>query len=112
MSARAAALESDGARHPRVPATKRVDAAELSVEYHKGFLQRRYRMSSETLVFNLQFRLRCSHCNRRAGFRITILDTRTRGDSLKPRLSGWLWRGSELRPSWVESRVRRETGKE
>ena len=38
------------------------------------------------LVFDLQFRLRCKGCNRRAGFRITIFDTRTRGDNGKPRL--------------------------
>jgi len=38
------------------------------------------------LAFDLQFRLRCSHCNRRAGFGITIFDTRTRGDNWKPRL--------------------------
>jgi hypothetical protein len=57
-----------------------------SVEYHKGFLQRRHRVPSDTLVFDLQFRLRCSHCNARAGFRITIFDTRTRGDNWKPRL--------------------------
>jgi len=57
-----------------------------SVEYHKGFLQRRHRVPSDTLVFDLQFRLRCTHCNARAGFRITIFDTRTRGDNWKPRL--------------------------
>ena len=39
-----------------------------SVEYHKGFLQRRHRVPSDTLVFDLQFRLRCSHCNRPRGF--------------------------------------------
>jgi hypothetical protein len=55
-------------------------------EYPPGFLQRRYRVPSDTLVYDLQFRLRCSHCNRRAGFRITIFDDRTRGDSSKPRL--------------------------
>jgi hypothetical protein len=38
------------------------------------------------LVFDLQLRLRCSHCNRRSGFHITIFDTRTRGDNSKPRL--------------------------
>jgi hypothetical protein len=38
------------------------------------------------LAFDLQFRLRCSHCNARVGFRITIFDTRTRGDSWEPRL--------------------------
>ena len=57
-----------------------------SVEFPPGFLQRRHRMPSDTLVFDLQFRLRCSHCNRRSGFRITIFDNRTRGDNSKPRL--------------------------
>ena len=57
-----------------------------SVEYHKGFLQRRHRVPSDFLVYDLQFRLRCSHCNARAGFRITILDERTRWDNSKPRL--------------------------
>ena len=57
-----------------------------SVEYHTGFLQRRHRVASDTLVFDLQFRLRCSHCNACAGFRITIFDERTRGDNAKPRL--------------------------
>jgi hypothetical protein len=38
------------------------------------------------LVFDLQFRPRCTHCNRRSGFRITIFDNRGRGDNSKPRL--------------------------
>ena len=45
-------------------------------------LTRAYR----TAQADLQFRLRCQGCNRRAGFRITIFDERTRGDSSKPRL--------------------------
>ena len=57
-----------------------------SVEYFPGFLQRRHRLPSDFLVYDLQFRLRCSHCNRRSGFRITIFDERSRGDSSKPRL--------------------------
>ena len=57
-----------------------------SVEYHKGFLQRRYRVPSNTLVFDLQFRLRCTHCNGWQGFRITIFDNRTRGDNSKPKV--------------------------
>ena len=56
---------------------------ERSVEYHPGFLQRRHRLPSDTLVFDLQFRLRCAHCNARAGFRITVFDTRKRGDKLE-----------------------------
>jgi hypothetical protein len=31
----------------------------------------------DTFVFDLQFRLRCSRCTRRGGFRITIFDKRT-----------------------------------
>ena len=58
---------------------------ERSVEFPPGFLQRRHRMASDTLVYDLQFRLRCSHCNRWSGFRITIFDERSRGDSSKPR---------------------------
>ncbi len=57
-----------------------------SVEYHKGFLQRRHRVPSDTLVFDLQFRLRCAHCHCRSGFRITIFDNCGRGDNSKPRL--------------------------
>ena len=59
---------------------------ERSVEFPPGFLQRRYRLASDMLVYDLQFRLRCSHCNRRSGFRVTIVDNRTRGDNAKPRL--------------------------
>src|SRR5271166_4884057 len=57
-----------------------------NVEYPPGFLQRRYRLASDTLIFDLQSRLRCKGCNRRSGFRITIFDERTRGDGSKPRL--------------------------
>jgi hypothetical protein len=49
--------------------------------------QRRHRLPSDTLVFDLQFRLRCKGCNRWSGFRITIFDDRTRGDNSKPRLA-------------------------
>jgi len=56
-----------------------------SVEYPPGFLQRRYRLASDTLVYDLQFRLRCRQCNRRGEFWITIFDERSRGDSSKPR---------------------------
>ena len=51
-----------------------------------GFLQRGYRMASDMLVYDLQFRLWCKGCYAGAGFRITIFDERTRGDSSKPRL--------------------------
>jgi hypothetical protein len=57
-----------------------------NTEYRRGYLQRRHRVPSDTLVFDLQYRLRCSHCNRRDGFWISILDERTRWDNSKPRL--------------------------
>ena len=46
------------------------------VSYGTGLLQRRHRISSDTLLYDLQFRLRCSHCNRRDGFKIAVQDTR------------------------------------
>jgi hypothetical protein len=52
----------------------------------RGLLRRRHRLGSDTLVYGLQIRLRCEGCNRWSGFRITIFDTRTRGDNSKPRL--------------------------
>jgi len=52
----------------------------------KGFLQRRQRVLSDTLVFDLQFRLCCRDCNRLSGFRITIFDELMRDDNSKPRL--------------------------
>jgi len=54
--------------------------------YFPGFLLRRHRVPSDFLVYDLQFRLRCSHCNAGVGFRITIFDNRTRGDNSKPQL--------------------------
>ena len=57
-----------------------------SVEYPPDFLLQRYRLASDTLVFDLQFRLQCQGCNRRGEFRVTIFDERSRGDSSKPRL--------------------------
>jgi hypothetical protein len=55
-------------------------------EYGRGLLQRHHRIPSDTLVYDLQFRLRCQHCNRVMGFEISILDVRNRGDSSKPRV--------------------------
>jgi hypothetical protein len=43
-------------------------------------LQRRHRIPSDTLIFDLQFRLRCGQCNRQSGFRIAVADQRGRGD--------------------------------
>ena len=66
-----------------------------SVEYFPGFLQRRHRMPSDFLVYDLQFRLRCKGCNGWRGSRITIFDERTRADSSKPRLERVVVAGEE-----------------
>ena len=54
------------------------------VEYGHRFLARNLRIASDTLVYDLQFRLRCKHCNLTDGFKISILDRRDIGDSSKP----------------------------
>jgi hypothetical protein len=43
------------------------------VEYGKGLFQRRHRIGSDLLVYDLQYRLRCQRCNRRSGFRIALV---------------------------------------
>jgi hypothetical protein len=48
-------------------------------EYMPGFLQRSHRLPSTTLVYDLQFRLRCRHCRADRGFRIVIKDLRNAG---------------------------------
>ena len=48
--------------------------------YAAGVLQRVHRIRSDLLIYDLQYRLRCRHCNRRSGFRIAIVDGRSRGD--------------------------------
>jgi hypothetical protein len=47
-------------------------------------LQRRRRIASDTLAYDLQYRLRCRRCNRRSGFRIAVVDGRGRGDNSVP----------------------------
>jgi hypothetical protein len=55
-------------------------------EYPEGLLQRQYRLPSDTLIYDLQFRLRCQHCNKRREFRISILDRRNIVNSFAPRI--------------------------
>ena len=43
-------------------------------------MQRLHRVPSDTLIYDLQFRLRYKHCNARRGFKITIRDTRPSTD--------------------------------
>src|SRR3546814_4717040 len=51
-----------------------------SAEYGYGLLQRLHRLPSDTLVYDLQFKLHCRQCNRRTSFEIGILDGRPRSD--------------------------------
>jgi hypothetical protein len=41
-------------------------------QYMPGFLQRRYRLPSTTLVYDLLYRLRCAHCRADRGFEIVV----------------------------------------
>ncbi len=54
------------------------------VEFMPGYLQRRHRLPSTTLVYDLQYILRCTRCNAIHGFEIVIQDMRNRGNSSKP----------------------------
>jgi hypothetical protein len=54
-------------------------------EYMPGVLQRLRHLPSDTLIYDLQYRLRCRHCNRRSGFRIAVVDNHRRGDNSVPR---------------------------
>ena len=49
--------------------------------FMRGLLQRRYRIPSDTLIYDLQYRMKCHHCNRTSGFEIAILDERDRSTS-------------------------------
>jgi hypothetical protein len=50
-----------------------------------GLLQRRHRLPSDTLIVDLQYRLRCKHCNARRGFQIAIVDQTYQGPMNAPR---------------------------
>jgi hypothetical protein len=43
------------------------------------------RLPSDTLTYDLQFRLRCRDCNARPGFRITVQDTRPNRQTVRRR---------------------------
>jgi hypothetical protein len=49
-------------------------------EFPYGHLQRHHKLPSSTLIFDLQFRLRCQKCKSTGPFRISLLDERFRGD--------------------------------
>jgi hypothetical protein len=46
------------------------------VLFGPGVMQRTRRVSSDTLIYDLQFWLRCKFCNAWRGFKISIRDTR------------------------------------
>jgi hypothetical protein len=48
-----------------------------NVSYQPGTLQKRRRLSSDTLIFDLQYRLRCQRCGRTGGFEISVSKLRT-----------------------------------
>jgi hypothetical protein len=51
------------------------------VEFPARLFPVRYRTPSDTLVYDLQFKLKCRHCSRRSGFEISIMSRRTMGSS-------------------------------
>ena len=56
------------------------------VQYLHGFLQRRHKVPSDTLIYDLQYRLRpCSHCGRKTDFTITLIDSRAGEKTAGPR---------------------------
>ncbi len=43
-----------------------------SVHFGQGFLQRHHRIPSDTLLYDLQYRFRCSHCGAKEGFVVSV----------------------------------------
>jgi hypothetical protein len=56
-----------------------------------GSLPRLHRLPSTTLVFDLQFKLRCSQWGRRSGFAISLRDERERGAIIQAVWGGIVW---------------------
>ena len=52
-----------------------------SVIFHPAAFPKKYRVPSDTLLYDLQYRLRCRHCNRNHSFEIAIGSTRMIGSS-------------------------------
>lgn len=48
-----------------------------NVSFGPGALQRQRRLPSDTLIYDLQFRLRCRACGRTRGFEIAVVRLRT-----------------------------------
>ena len=48
-----------------------------NVSYGPGALQKQRRLPSDTLIYDLQYRLRCRYCGRTSGFEISVTKLRT-----------------------------------
>ena len=48
-----------------------------NVSYGPGALQKQRRLPSDTLIYDLQYRLRCRSCGRTSGFEISVIKLRT-----------------------------------
>lgn len=48
-----------------------------NVSYGPGALQKQRRLASDTLIYDLQYRLRCRACGRTSGFEISVVRLRT-----------------------------------
>ena len=48
-----------------------------AVAYGPGALQKQRRTPSDTLIYDLQYRIRCRHCGRTRGFTIAVTRVRT-----------------------------------
>ena len=46
------------------------------VEFPNGLLQRKHKIPSDCLIYDLQYRFRCASCGRDKGFRISVTDRR------------------------------------
>jgi hypothetical protein len=53
-----------------------------NVSYQPGALQKRRRLPSDTLIYDLQYRLRRQRCGRTSGFGISVSKLRTDRSSL------------------------------
>jgi len=54
-----------------------------TVEFPYGALQRRHRLPSSFLIYDLQFRLRCQQCGEAKGFRISVFDEADRNSTVR-----------------------------
>jgi hypothetical protein len=68
----------DLAEHERVHVRCRCGA---SVVFHPAAFPKKHRTPSDTLLYDLQFRLRCKHYNRNHGFEIAIGSTGMTGST-------------------------------